>query len=65
MTEEILPPFLQHARDCAENSQYSNDLNDLLAKWKLFIERISTSYPEVNYDQGTELLSMGDISPGC
>jgi uncharacterized protein len=65
MTEEILPPFLQHARECAKNSQYSTDLNDLEAKWKLFIDRISTPYPDVNYDQGTELLSIGDISPGC
>lgn len=62
---EILPPFLQHARECAKNSQYSNDLNGLVTKWNLFIEKVSTPYPDVNYDQRTELLSTGVISPGC
>jgi pyruvate formate-lyase activating enzyme-like uncharacterized protein len=65
MTEEILPPFLHHARECAKKRQYNNDLNDLVTKWKLLIEKISESYPEVIYDPRTELLSMGDLSPGC
>jgi pyruvate formate-lyase activating enzyme-like uncharacterized protein len=62
---ETLPPFLFDARKKAQNSPNFKDLIELQSRWLKFIDDLTQAIPGIIYEQSTELLSFGNLSPGC
>ncbi len=60
-----LPAFLQEAHDHASKYYDKNHIQFLNHRWQNFVNRACKEIPELSYDESTELLSLGRISPGC
>ncbi len=62
---EKLPAFLQKAHDKAVNKYIDADDDYLSTKWEIFVNEACSEIPELTYDERSQLLSLGEISPGC
>ena len=60
-----LPALLQEAQDHKAGYRNKNNRQFLRHRWQNFVSRACKEIPELHYDQSTELLSLGRISPGC
>lgn len=65
MASNKLPIFLQTAHDHAVEKRAFENSQFLDKRWEYFIKEACNEIPALSYDKTTELLSLGNISPGC